>query len=411
MTPAVERVLARLDERIARERELWNTQTRVNVDDMMFAVGRDAGQLLNMLAKIGGAKRIVEAGSSVGYSTVWLADAAAATGGSVVSTEMLPSKHAQTRENLAEAELLGRVELHTGDAVATIRRLAAPVDFALVDLWKDLYVPVLQALGPILKPGAMVAADNMLYPESARPSIKKYRQYIARQPDFDSVLLPIANGIELTRKRADEGPLAPAVVRVLTALEKRAAKEDVLRKSLPVAEYRSRLSEFMLPVGPESGRFLNMLIKHGRFTRILELGTSAGYSTIWMAEAAKWTGGRVTSIDFSAARHVEARTHLAQAGLADRVELITASVLETIAALPGPFDFVLLDYNRSEFIACLDALMPKLAPGAVLAADNMIEPAATKPQADAYRAYAAAQPGLETVLIPVGNGIELTRKA
>jgi predicted O-methyltransferase YrrM len=71
---------------------------------------------------------------------------------------------------------------------------------------------------------------------------------------------------------------------------------------------------------------------------------------------------------------------------------------------------VLLDYDRAEFPACLDLLMPKLAPGAVLAADNMIEPAATRLLADAYRAHVAAQPGLETVLVPVGNGIELTRK-
>lgn len=410
MTPAAERVLARLDERIAREHALFRSGAAVDVDQMMLAVGRDAGRLLNLLAKMGRCTRLLEAGTSVGYSTVWLADAAAATDGRVVSTEKLPAKHAETRKNLTEAGLMGCVEMHTGDALATIQRHAGPFDFALIDLWKDLYIPVLQALGPKLAPGALIAADNMVYPESSRPQAERYRRFVARQGDFETVLLPIANGIEVTRKRKDEGPLPARVRRVLGRLEKRAAQEDVLRRSLGESEYRSRLSEFMLPVGPASGRFLNLLVKHGGFTRILELGTSTGYSTLWLAEGARATGGRIQTIDNSPAKHAEARANLKAAGLGERVECITADVLDTIARLPGPFDFVLLDYNRAEFIACLDLLLPKLAPGAVLAADNMIEPAATRPQADAYRAHVAIQPSLETVLVPVGNGIELTRK-
>jgi predicted O-methyltransferase YrrM len=410
MKPAVQQVLARLDARIAREHEQFRGGQEFDVDQMMLAVGHDAGRLLNLLAKMGACKRILEVGTSVGYSTVWLAEAAAASGGRVISTEMLPAKHAQARDNLAEAGLLGHAELHTGDALATIRRHAGPFDFALIDLWKDLYIPAFDAMAPKLAPGALIAADNMLYPESARSSVTKYRRHMARQSDFETVLVPIANGIELSRKRKGEEPMPAAVSRVLERLEKRAVKEDAVRKSLSESEYRSRLGEFMLPVGPDSGRFLNMLVKQGGFTRILELGTSVGYSTLWLAEAARAQGGRVRSIDNSATKHAEARAHLAEAGLAAQVDLVTAGVLDTLATLSGPIDFVLLDYNRGEFIACLDALLPKLAPGAVLAADNMIEPVATKPQADAYRAYVATKPELETVLVPIGNGIEITRK-
>jgi predicted O-methyltransferase YrrM len=410
MTPAAERVLARLDERIAREAEIFRSGAAVDVDRMMLAVGRDAGRLLNLLAKMGRCASLLEAGTSVGYSTVWLAGAAAEAGGRVVSTEQLPAKHAEARANLTEAGLIDRVEMHTGDALATIRRHAGPFDFALIDLWKDLYIPVLEALGPKLAPGALIAADNMIHPESSRPQAQRYRRFVARQPDFETVLLPIANGIEVTRKRRGEGPLSGRMRRVLGRLERQAAREDVLRRSLSETEYRSRLREFMLPVGPASGRFLNLLVKHGGFTRILELGTSSGYSTLWLADGARATGGGIQTIDNSPEKHAEARANLEEAGLAERVECITAGVLETIARLPGPFDFVLLDYNRAEFSACLDLLLPKLAPGAVLAADNMIEPAATRPHADAYRAHVAAHASLETVLVPVGNGIEVTRK-
>jgi predicted O-methyltransferase YrrM len=250
----------------------------------------------------------------------------------------------------------------------------------------------------------------MIHPESSRPQAQRYRRFVARQPDFETVLLPIANGIEVTRKRRGEGPLTGRARRVLQRLERQAAREDILRRSLSETEYRSRLREFMLPVGPASGRFLNLLVKHGGFTRILELGTSSGYSALWLADGARATGGGIQTIDNSPEKHAEARANLEEAGLAERVECITAGVLETIARLRGPFDFVLLDYNRAEFSACLDALLPKLAPGAVLAADNMIEPAATRPHADAYRAHVAAHASLETVLVPVGNGIEVTRK-
>lgn len=409
-TPAVRGVLTRLEARMLRERETLRAGGEFDPDQFMLPIGRDAGQLLSLLIKLGRATRILEVGTSVGYSTVWLAAAAAATGGKVFSTEAVPAKHRQARENLTEAGLIGRVEMHTGDALATIHRLAGPFDFVLIDLWKDLYIPALRALAPKLAPGAIIAADNMLEPQSARADAGKYRRAVASLPDLETVLLPIGHGIELTRKRAEDAPLSAPVRRVLALLERRMAQEEATRKRLGETEYRRRLGEFMLAIGHDSGRFLHLLAKLGRCTRILELGTSAGYSTLWLADAARATGGRVVTVDHSAAKHREARDYLAAAELAGRVELVTADVLPTLDRLPGPFDFVLLDYDRSQFITVLEKLLPKLCPGALIAADNMLEPQATRPAADAYRAYLAARPDLETVLVPIGNGVEITRK-
>ncbi len=408
-TPAVRAVLTRLEARMQRERETLRAGGEFDPDQFMLPVGHDAGQLLGLLVKLGRATRILEVGTSVGYSTVWLADAAAATRGKVYSTEAVPAKHREARQNLTEAGLIGRVEMHTGDAIATIQRLAGPFDFVLIDLWKDLYIPALRALAPKLAPGALIAADNMLEPQSSRAQAGKYRRFVASLPGLETVLLPIGQGIELTRKRAQDAPLPAPVRRVLALLEQRIVREDAKRKRLGDA-YRSHLGEFMLAVGHDSGQFLHLLAKHGRSTRMLELGTSAGYSTLWLADAARATGGRVVTVDNSASKHREARDFLAAAELAGRVELITADVLPTLDRLPGPFDFVLLDYDRSQFITVLDKLLPKLSPGAVIAADNMIEPLATRPAADAYRAYVAARADLETVLVPIGNGIEITRK-
>jgi predicted O-methyltransferase YrrM len=92
------------------------------------------------------------------------------------------------------------VDIHVGSALDPLWRLAAPFDFVLIDLWKDLYVKCLDAVYPRLAPGAYVAADNMIYPEFARADAARYQLPI-RQLEFDSVLLPIGGGIEPSRRR------------------------------------------------------------------------------------------------------------------------------------------------------------------------------------------------------------------
>ena len=92
------------------------------------------------------------------------------------------------------------MEIHVGSALETLPRLAGPFDFVLVDLWKDLYVKCLDLVYPKLSPGAFLAADNMIYPAEARAHAERYRLRI-RQLEFDSILLPVGSGIELSRRR------------------------------------------------------------------------------------------------------------------------------------------------------------------------------------------------------------------
>ena len=95
--------------------------------------------------------------------------------------------------------------------------------------------------------------------------------------------------------------------------------------------------------------------------------------------------------------------------MADRVEFLLGDALEVIAALPGPFEFVLLDIWKGKYSACLEALLPKLAPGAIIAADNMIRPESHLDQVRAYQERVRATPGLETVTVPIGSGVEISR--
>jgi predicted O-methyltransferase YrrM len=201
-----------------------------------------------------------------------------------------------------------------------------------------------------------------------------------------------------------------ALATVLARLEARSEREEAEAQRLSREEFERRRDEWMLAVGRDAGTLLNLLARLGGCRRILEVGTSVGYSTLWLADAARATGGRVTTLDNVAAKHEQARANLAEAGLAGLVDLASGDALQSIARLPGPWDFVLLDFNRGLYRKSLEALLPKLAPGAVVAADNMLRPEASLPQARQYQDWVRLQPGLQSLLVPIGNGIELTRK-
>ncbi len=169
---AVWAVIGDYEVRARREEELRSTlseqEAARRLDELLLPVGRATGSLMNLLVKEAEARRILEVGSSYGYSTTWLAEAARAIGGKVISLELRAAKTEYARAQLARAGLDGYVEFRIGDALASLAQLPGPFDFVLIDLWKDLYVPVFELLHPKLAPGATVVADNMLQPESAR---------------------------------------------------------------------------------------------------------------------------------------------------------------------------------------------------------------------------------------------------
>jgi predicted O-methyltransferase YrrM len=200
---AVSAVLADYEARAEREEALWDTlgpeEAERQIDEMLLPVGRATGTLLNLLAKQACARRILEVGSSFGYSTVWLAEAARAVHGKVISLELKAEKTEYAAGQLARAGLADFVEFRVGDALDSLAGLAGPFDLVLIDLWKNLYVPVFELLHPKLAPGALVIADNMIEPASARPHAQAYRHAVHVARDMTSVLLPVGNGIELSR--------------------------------------------------------------------------------------------------------------------------------------------------------------------------------------------------------------------
>src|SRR5262245_42184099 len=201
MDQAVEKVLREFEARSAKEMDVMDrlSTSNVDVDELLLAVGPATGQLINLLAKEAEAKTILEVGSSYGYSTVWLAEAARDNRGKVISLEIHPGKQEHARASIKKAGLDGTVDFRLGDATESLKKMKEKVDFVLLDLWKNLYIPCFDLLYPKLKRGALIVADNMIYPESARGQAESYRTHIRSKPDIESLLLPVGSGIELTR--------------------------------------------------------------------------------------------------------------------------------------------------------------------------------------------------------------------
>lgn len=198
------------------------------------------------------------------------------------------------------------------------------------------------------------------------------------------------------------------VAAVLAAYHDRMEEERITRQEATLAGLKDALRDrFMLAVGPETGRLINILARSLPAPHILELGTSYGYSTLWLAEAAHAAGGRVTTMELHDAKSAYARDMADKAGLAGHVDFQVGDAVQLIGALQDKVDFVLVDLWKELYLPCLEAFYPKLNPGAIVVADNIIRPG--KEGALRYVEAVRAKPGMRSLLLPVGAGLEVSR--
>ena len=203
----------------------------------------------------------------------------------------------------------------------------------------------------------------------------------------------------------------PAIIEVLAEYRQRMAAEDMLRQKLSRQEWLSRRDEFLLEVGESVGTLLSLIIRGAQAQTILEIGTSYGYSTLWMADAARAIGGKVITLDLSARKQTYAKAMLEKAGVAGCVEFRCGDAVQLIQQMTETVDFVLIDLWKDLYIPCFDAVVGKLKPGTIIVADNMIFPPDNQARAAEYRAHIRRNPAVDSVLLPVGHGIEVSRWA
>jgi predicted O-methyltransferase YrrM len=165
-------------------------------------------------------------------------------------------------------------------------------------------------------------------------------------------------------------------------------------RGLPKAERHRNLE-------PPSAEFICALAGGCGARRLLEIGGSSGLSTIALAAAARHTGGRLTSIEIEATRQELGRRWLKELGLADYVEFVLADAAEVLAQYEG-LEFVLIDCEKDDYERFLGLL--RLSPGAIVVADNVVSHG-LRQYVEAVRAY----PGVESVTLPIGKGLEVSR--
>ena len=166
-SPAEAKVLAVLDRMVA------NGETYLAVDT-------ENGRMLRLLAESTGAKHAVEIGTSTGYSALWTALGLRATGGRLTTFELDAGRAERARKHFQEAGVDTLVEVVVGDAHETVKRLKGPVDLLFLDADKEGYASYLKTLLPLVRPGGLIAADNIaMAPE--------YLKAVTTDPQLDTV--------------------------------------------------------------------------------------------------------------------------------------------------------------------------------------------------------------------------------
>jgi predicted O-methyltransferase YrrM len=159
-------------------------------------------------------------------------------------------------------------------------------------------------------------------------------------------------------------------------------------------------------IPPETGRLLAMLAASAPEGRLIEIGTSAGYSTMWLSLAARAVGRRITTFEWSPAKVALARETFRLAGIDDVVDLVEGDAREHLADLDG-VGFCFLDCEKRLYADCFELVVPNLVTGGLLVADNAINHRETlQPLMD----RAAADPQLDTVMVPIGMGEFICRR-
>lgn len=178
-------------------------------------VDAEVGALLRVLAMAAGATRILEVGTAVGYSGIWLAGALPTSGGMLLTIEQDPGRAREARDNFARAGLADRATVMVGDAERLVAKVAGPFDVIFQDGDKQLYLPMLDRLVALLRPGGLLVTDNVLWDGEVVPgfvaapqrnpadtaAIADYNTRLNAHPHLTTAVVPLRDGVAISVKR------------------------------------------------------------------------------------------------------------------------------------------------------------------------------------------------------------------
>lgn len=181
-----------------------------------------------------------------------------------------------------------------------------------------------------------------------------------------------------------------------------ALKDELARFGADNDARESARGHRMLNITPDTGEFLAVLVRFGVARRVLEIGTSNGYSTLWLAEAAAAIDGHVTTLEFAGDKVEMARANFARSGLAEHITLVHGDAGPwLVQAAEDSIDLLFLDSDRGQYAGWWPQLRRVLRPGGLLVVDNATSHAE---EMEPLRALLEADVNFSTSLVPVGNG-------
>lgn len=203
----IDQVLRTLEKQAKFEEEY---QDKVGRSERMLSITRNIGLFYNIFLRSTGAKNILEIGTSVGYSTIWFAEALRENlGTKIISLEQDSKKIERAKKNFVTAGIEQYVEILQGDALETLSKISnqkeslSKFDFIFIDADKERYIQYFDMSLPLLKKGGVIGADNIVYPERFNEMMKDYVNHVKNTPNVRTVTIPIDNGEEITMKLSD----------------------------------------------------------------------------------------------------------------------------------------------------------------------------------------------------------------
>ena len=183
------------------------------------------------------------------------------------------------------------------------------------------------------------------------------------------------------------------------------------------AETREKTEIPQMMVGRIEGQFLAFLVAVTRARRVLELGTFTGYSSISMARALP-DGGSLITCDVNEETTAIARRYAEEAGVVDRIEYRVGPAMQTLAGLDGPFDLVFIDADKVGYVDYYEAVLPKLADGGLILADNTLasgrvvedEPGEMAAGITRFNEHVRGDDRVESVMLTIRDGITMIRR-
>ena len=203
----IDQVLRTLEKQAKFEEEY---QDKVERSERMLSITRNIGLFYNIFLRSTGAKNILEIGTSVGYSTIWFAEALRENlGTKIISLEQDSKKIERAKKNFVTAGVEQYIEILQGDALETLSKISnqkeslSKFDFIFIDADKERYIQYFDMSLPLLKKGGVIGADNIVYPERFNELMKDYVNHVKNIPNVRTVTIPIDNGEEITMKLSD----------------------------------------------------------------------------------------------------------------------------------------------------------------------------------------------------------------